>query len=271
MDLLNSGDKKKKLILIIVGAVLLVTLIVGLVLWGISKEDEVDDTEVEDTTPDDISVSEADWSNHREQEKGSTTAKPIPSIYYGGDVAEYVDNSTFAYLKVNIGGDESKQKTLTLTTETIVFDASKNIAVMPSTLNSAEKVTVLAKGRGVQFEEEIEVAIINGDQPIIYFPISGVVEGKEFIKIANDNSKTFYVIPQGVTPKNALTGEDLTSDSIKTGDRVFIYEGELLKHGGAESKEDKGNAELDSTEDIEYEYREIEVKEIYVYPSKEIK
>lgn len=248
----------------VLAIVVVVLLIVAIVLfWSFLDKGEktqagmVEESgAVEETSPTsendpykDINI---DLPSSASPEELGGQSKPIllPTLWYEGVVKSYTDFSTFGELVFYIGGDESKEKSVHLLPQSVVFDADQNIVVVPSSIKDGVKAKFLVEGTIQQGNEVARVVILHPKDKLYYLVVKSLAQDGDIVVLEDQFSPWKYQVSANVEVKNALTGRVMELD-LKSGDWIFVY-GDILNNEGS----------------VEDGYWVVKAERLYVFPKR---
>ena len=234
------------------------------------------------------------------------------------EIVSYSDEGNYLALKVK--DKDGNLLEYAIKHETIIFDAKTNKVLLPSKLVGKKGVKLLSstseslKEDGTkrdpnevsEFEvkdkdkEEVKpkdksgkrtdthslIAIIpNAPKNLHYTPIYSIEKTKEHVYILNLETKTRYRLDRDARTVNALNGLEISENDLVFGDRLFIYEGEIVKEykhevedddyispelldslTTTEGKNSKYFEVVDEDALMSKDFKTVDVAEVYVYP-----
>lgn len=260
MNVLGNNDKKKAWI--IGGAVFAVIVILVSVLMMTGGSDKNKNKEKDNVSSliKDIENGTS-WSdrgdyvyNNDKNENPDKSQNNIPLVHYGGVFESYEDYNTYAEIKLGI--KDKEVVSFRMYPDSIVFDVNKKEVIIPSSLKTFKGNTrVIALediGNGLP---RVEAVIVNDVPDLLYVKVTDKADTDKGVLLFDDKNKKAYVLDKKSKVFNALTKTNFDSE-FKEGDKLFI----LPRSGFKQEKVDLKDNEM---------YGILDVKELYVYPSKE--
>lgn len=282
LNLLNNGSKKKKWIIGGITAFVILLLTLVIVFWGditqIFKKDDGSIVEEQENTGGGSNSQDTGFNLDSDKDYSALNIL-IPTEVSEGVVKEYTDAITMAEL---IMTTDKGDKTYSITTKSIIFDAKTNKILLPSSLSNVKDVRVLSTSKDTEVSDAA-VVVLNSKDNLHYTPTLEMAKTGEAIYIINPITKTQYKVKNNTRMTNAFSGRAYTEEELELGDRLFIYEGEAKEadKGSVPEEDDfmlpdelvskeKENESIKKVKekDLPKGYKTVDVSELLIFPKQ---